>query len=144
MTAPADPLARFVEAQEAVYDRALSELRAGRKRSHWMWFIFPQLKGLGRSSASQYYGLDSAAEARLYLDHRLLGPRLRECVTALLDHRDMSAEAILGSIDAVKLRSSLTLFDVADGESGLFGRCLDAFFAGDRDPATLHLLDLAG
>lgn len=139
----ADELARFLEWQRGIYEQALAELVAGRKRSHWMWFVFPQLEGLGRSHASQYYGLKSVAEARLYLDHPLLGARLRECTAALLVHRDKSAEAILGGTDAMKLRSSMTLFDAAGGERALFGECLHAFFAGAKDPATLRLLELA-
>ena len=135
-----DRLARFLEAQQGVYEQALTELRAGRKRSHWMWFIFPQLKGLGSSPTSIFYGLDSVEDARLYLDHDLLGPRLRECVGALLVHRGESAEAILGAIDAMKLRSSMTLFEAAGGEREPFGQCLADFFAGERDPATLRLL----
>lgn len=106
-----------------------------------MWFIFPQLKGLGSSSTSIFYGLDSIEEARLYLGHDLLGPRLRECTTALLSHRGESAEAMLGGVDAMKLRSSMTLFDRAGGGPDLFGRCLDAFFGGEPDPATLFLID---
>jgi uncharacterized protein (DUF1810 family) len=138
-----DKLARFVEAQSGVYEQALSELSAGRKRSHWMWFVFPQLKGLGRSPTSLFYGLESAAEARLYLDHSLLGPRLRDCTAALLGHRGERAEAILGSVDAMKLRSSMTLFDAAGGDRELFGQCLADFFGGERDLATLKLLDPA-
>jgi uncharacterized protein (DUF1810 family) len=144
MVGPEDRLARFVEAQQGIYRQALAELRAGRKRSHWMWFVFPQLKGLGLSSRSLFYGLESVAEARLYLDHVLLGPRLRECTIALLGHQDESAEAMLGDIDATKLRSSMTLFESAGGESEPFGQCLAAFFGGERDPATLRLLDAAG
>ena len=108
-----------------------------------MWFVFPQLKGLGLSSTSQFYGLDSLEEARLYLDHELLGPRLLECTSALLDHRGVSPEAILGPIDAMKLRSSMTLFDSAGGEVALFGRCLNLFFGGERDSVTLQLLQRA-
>ena len=138
-----DPLVRFVEAQDGIYRQALAELIAGRKRGHWMWFVFPQLKGLGRSPTSHFYGLESAAEARLYLDHVLLGPRLRECTAALLGHRGDSAEAILGAIDAMKLRSSMTLFDRVggEGEGEPFGQCVAAFFGGERDPATLRLLE---
>jgi uncharacterized protein (DUF1810 family) len=132
-----------VDAQLGVYEQALAELLAGRKRTHWMWFVFPQLKGLGRSPTSRYYGLESVAEARLYLDHALLGERLRQCTAALLSHRGKSVETMLGAIDAVKLRSSMTLFDSAGGESGLFGECLAAFFGGARDPDTLRLLDQA-
>ncbi len=144
MAGQKDRLERFVDAQEGVYPQALAELQAGRKRSHWMWFVFPQLKGLGLSAKSLFYGLESAGEARLYLDHDLLGPRLRECTDALLGHRGESADAILGGIDAIKLRSSMTLFDRAGGEGEPFARCLAAFFGGEPDPATLRLLDSAG
>ena len=136
-------LARFVEAQQGVYEQALAELQAGRKRSHWMWFVFPQLTGLGRSQASHYYGLDSVAEARAYLDHQLLGARLRACIGAILRHRGESAEAMLGAVDAMKLKSSMTLFEAAGGEPELFGACLDVFFEGERDQATLGLIDEA-
>jgi len=134
-------LARFVDAQDGVYGQALAELRDGRKRSHWMWFVFPQLKGLGRSPTSQYYGLESLAEARLYLGHDVLGPRLRECTDTLLDHLGGSAETILGPIDAMKLRSSMTLFEAAGGEDEPFAHCLDAFFGGERDSSTLRLIE---
>ncbi len=104
-------LDRFVEAQAPVYAQALAELRSGRKQSHWMWFVFPQLRGLGRSATAQHYGISSAAEARSYLDHQLLGPRLIECTEAVLAHRDQQAEAIFGPVDAMKFRSSMTLFE---------------------------------
>ena len=142
--AGADRLARFVAAQEGVYERALAELHSGRKSSHWMWFIFPQLKGLGRSPTSQYYGLESIDEARLYLGHELLGPRLRECTSVLLGHPRESAETMLGAVDAMKLRSSMTLFDSAAGKGEPFGQCLATFFGGARDPVTLRLLEQAG
>ena len=133
-------LDRFVSAQVPVYASALAELKLGRKESHWMWFVFPQIAGLGRSPKAVRYALASLAEARAYLDHPLLGPRLGECVEALLAHRGRSAEAILGPIDAVKLRSSMTLFEAAADASAKppFAACLDAFFAGVRDPATLE------
>ena len=133
-------LSRFVEAQEGIYPIALAELRAGRKSSHWMWFIFPQIAGLGMSATSRFFAIRSADEARAYLAHPLLGARLRECTLALLGHRSESAQAILGPIDAVKLRSSMTLFDHVGEEGDPFGSCLLAFFAGRRDEATLRLL----
>jgi uncharacterized protein (DUF1810 family) len=133
-------LQRFVDAQDGVFETAFAELRAGSKQSHWMWFIFPQLAGLGRSPTARYYGITSLAEAHAYLAHRLLGSRLRQCVEALLPWADRrSAEQILGSIDALKLRSSLTLFDQIE-PGGLFMRGLDAFYGGERDQRTLSRL----
>jgi uncharacterized protein (DUF1810 family) len=134
-------LQRFIDAQDGVYEIALGELCAGSKRSHWMWFVFPQLRGLGLSSTAQFYGIASMDEARDYLAHPLLGARLRECVEAILswiDHR--SAEEIFGSIDAMKLRSSLTLFDRIE-PNGLFATGLAAFFGSARDKRTLALLN---
>jgi uncharacterized protein (DUF1810 family) len=121
----ADPfhLQRFVEAQAGgVYEQALAELRAGQKRSHWMWFIFPQHRDLGRSGTAQYYGLSGIDEARAYAAHPLLGPRLRECAAAVLEQLgDKSAEAILGPVDAMKLRSSMDIFSEAVPDQPLFG-----------------------
>jgi uncharacterized protein (DUF1810 family) len=128
-------LQRFLDAQAGVYDRALDELRAGRKTSHWMWFVFPQIAGLGRSPMAQRYAIGSLEEARAYLAHPVLGPRLVECASALLDHAGTSAAAILGDVDALKLRSSMTLFARA-GEEPVFQQVLDAFYAGEPDPAT--------
>ena len=133
-------LSRFVEAQQPAYATALAELRAGRKRTHWMWFIFPQIAGLGMSATSVFYAIQSAGEARAYLDHDLLGPRLRECTLAVLSNRDRTAERIFGSVDAIKLRSSMTLFEHVGGTEEPFAACLDAFFAGRRDERTLGLL----
>ena len=134
-------LQRFVDAQEGVYETALAELRAGAKQGHWMWFIFPQLAGLGRSSTAQYYGMASVDEARAYLEHPVLGPRLHECVEALLVWAGgHSAEQILGPVDALKLRSSLTLFDQVEPDE-LFAAGLAAFFAGKLDERTLALLN---
>jgi uncharacterized protein (DUF1810 family) len=141
----ADPhhLQRFVDAQDGMFDTALAELRAGAKQSHWMWFIFPQLAGLGRSPTAQYYAIRSLDEARAYLEHPLLGPRLRQCVEALLPHAGKhSAEAILGPIDALKLRSSLTLFDHVAPED-VFARALAGFFGGEPDARTLALIGRA-
>lgn len=138
----ADPhsLERFVEAQSSIYATALGEIRRGAKRSHWMWFIFPQLAGLGQSPTSQFYAIRSSEEARGYLDHRLLGPRYRECVDALQDLRTSDAVAVFGSIDAMKLRSSLTLFDTVR-PSPLLAAALERWFGGERDPTTLRLLE---
>lgn len=133
-------LSRFVAAQREVYPRALAELSAGAKRSHWMWFIFPQIAGLGRSHMAQLYAISDLDEARAYLAHPVLGARLRECVAAVLTYAETrTAEAIFGGIDSIKLRSSMTLFEAAGGGDA-FAEVLDAFFAGVRDPETLHLL----
>jgi uncharacterized protein (DUF1810 family) len=132
-------LRRFVDAQEdaAIYARALAELRAGRKQGHWIWFVFPQIAGLGRSPLSQAYAIRSLEEARAYLDHPLLGPRLRESTEALLAAAPgASAEAILGGIDAIKVRSSMTLFHRAAPEERLFTDALDRFYGGEADPET--------
>jgi uncharacterized protein (DUF1810 family) len=135
-------LERFVEAQEAggTFDRALRELRAGRKTSHWMWFVFPQVAGLGHSSMAQAYAVASLDEARDYLAHPVLGPRLRECTAAVLAHTDRSAEQIFGGVDALKLRSSMTLFARADPEQPAFQAVLEAFYAGEPDGRTDQLL----
>jgi uncharacterized protein (DUF1810 family) len=130
-------LERFVDAQDSggTYDRALAELRAGRKVSHWMWFVFPQRAGLGRSEMSRAYAIHSPGEARAYVEHPVLGPRLVECAEALLMHEGTSAREIMGEIDAVKLRSSMTLFaGVAPGQPA-FRRVLDRYFDGEADPA---------
>lgn len=137
-----DPLDRFVAAQARDYAVALAELQRGRKTSHWIWYVFPQIAGLGRSDMAQRYAIADLAEARAYLAHPLLGGRLREATTALLAHAGRhAAVAILGEIDAVKVRSSMTLFEAADGAAGsMFAACLDAFYAGSRDPETLRRL----
>jgi uncharacterized protein (DUF1810 family) len=133
-------LERFVEAQRDVYDDVLDELRRGRKASHWIWFIFPQIAGLGHSYTSQRYAIGSMAEARAYLAHPVLGPRLHECTRLLLATTDRTAEQILGSIDAVKVRSSMTLFLRAAPDEALFGQVLDRYYGGVPDPATDALL----
>ncbi len=134
-------LQRFIDAQQDVIDTALGELRDGAKRSHWMWFVFPQLAALGRSDVAKFYGLASLDEARTYLAHPLLGRRLRQSVEAILPWSGRrSAEEIFGSIDAMKLRSSLTLFDQVEPD-GSFGQALMNFFTGERDELTLALLD---
>ena len=133
-------LDRFVAAQESVYDRVKAELQSGRKQSHWMWFVFPQIAGLGSSDMAKRYAISSLDEARAYLAHPLLGPRLLDCTRAMLAHAgERSAEAILGGIDAVKLRSSMTLFEAAGGDPA-FAACLDAFYGGERDPETRRRL----
>lgn len=141
MTPPAtDPLQRFVQAQERDYVQALAELRAGRKTSHWIWYVLPQLRGLGQSPLSQHYGLAGRDEAAAYAAHPLLGPRLVDCVQAMLGHPGLSATQILGEVDALKFRSCLTLFaEVAPGEP-CFPAALQRFYGGERDPATLRLL----
>ena len=132
-------LQRFVEAQEGTYPTALAEIRAGAKRSHWMWFVFPQVAGLGRSPTAQHYAIRSLEEARAYLDHPLLGPRLRESVDAVLALQGTTAERVFGHVDAMKLRSSLTLFCEASPEPR-FADGLRHWFDGRRDDATHHLL----
>lgn len=141
MTTPAaDPLQRFVQAQERDYAQALAELRAGRKTSHWIRYVLPQLRGLGHSAMSQQYGLASRDEAAAYAVHPLLGPRLTACVQAMLGHPGLSAAQILGEVDALKFRSCLTLFaEVAPGEP-CYRAALERFYGGERDPATLRLL----
>jgi uncharacterized protein (DUF1810 family) len=136
-------LDRFVDAQRPVYDSALRELRAGRKTGHWMWFVFPQIAGLGRTAMSQRYAIGSLGEARAYLAHPVLGARLRECAEALLAASG-SAEEILGGIDALKLRSSMTLFARADPSEPLFERVLDRFYGGAFDELTDERLRAAG
>ncbi|HVD86234.1 MAG TPA: DUF1810 domain-containing protein [Solirubrobacterales bacterium] len=139
-----DRLQRFVEAQDegGTYARALAELRAGRKRSHWMWFVFPQIAGLGKSPTSRAYAIRSLGEAKAYLEHPVLGPRLRECARALLEVSGRTAEQILGGIDAVKLRSSMTLFARADPDEPLFQQVLDRYYGGEPDEATERLLSM--
>jgi uncharacterized protein (DUF1810 family) len=155
----ADRLQRFLDAQDAdgTYERALAELRAGRKASHWMWFVLPQIAGLGQSEMSRRYAIASLDEARAYLAHPVLGPRLIECAQALLEHQDKSAQEILGEIDAVKLRSSMTLFARAAelarpretgifpvsrglGDLDAFAEVLERYFEGVPDAATERLL----
>ena len=133
-------LARFVAAQAPVIDRVLQELAAGAKRSHWMWFVFPQLAALGRSATARLYGISSREEALAYWRHPLLGPRLVRCCTALLPHGTRGAEAVLGAVDAMKLRSCLTLFAQVAPDEPVFTQLLEAFFGGAPDAATLQLL----
>lgn len=137
-------LQRFIDAQAPVIDAALSELRAGRKRGHWMWFVFPQLRGLGQSDTARRYGIADLSEARAYLQHPVLGARLRDAATSLLLlHDDQSAHDILGSPDDLKLRSSMTLFELADAGSPaptVFAEVLRRFYSDVRDDMTLQLL----
>ncbi|MCE4553289.1 DUF1810 domain-containing protein [Roseateles cellulosilyticus] len=136
-----DALDRFVRAQAGVYEHALAELRAGQKHGHWIWFVLPQLRGLGRSATAREYGIDGRAEAQAYLAHPVLRPRLEACVQALLAHTDRSAVSMLGDVDAMKLRSCLTLFDAVSGTPGnLFRQALDAFYSGEPDSATIARL----
>jgi uncharacterized protein (DUF1810 family) len=131
-------LARFVAAQDAdgTYARALAELRAGRKTSHWMWFVFPQIAGLGRSPTAVRYAISGLGEARAYVAHPLLGPRLVEASRALAELTGRSAVDVLGGIDALKLRSSMTLFAAAAPDEPVFGEVLERLFGGERDPET--------
>ena len=129
-------LGRFVSAQEDVSDSALAEIRAGRKRTHWMWFIFPQIAGLGSSATSTRFAIKSAAEARAYLSHPILGPRLLECCTALLELESKSATEIFGSPDDMKLRSCATLFASVTEPGSVFERVLERFYGGSSDERT--------
>lgn len=132
-------LSRFLDAQNATYDAALAELRASAKHSHWMWWIFPQIAGLGRSETARFYAIKSTDEARAYLSHPLLGARLMEASAAVLAAKG-SAEAIMGDIDAIKLRSSMTLFAAVANDPAPFRAVLDRFFNGEPDRATLALI----
>ena len=133
-------LSEFVIAQDAVYDAVRRELAAGRKETHWIWFIFPQLAGLGRSPMSQKFGLASTDETRSYLEHSILGPRLRECTRLMLTMSDRSIGSILGYPDDLKFRSCMTLFAVVAPEDAIFGAALEKFFGGERDALTIKLL----
>jgi uncharacterized protein (DUF1810 family) len=133
-------LERFVTAQEPVYVAVLSELRAGEKRTHWMWFVFPQLRGLGHSDIAHRYGLTSLGEARAYWVHPVLGPRLRECIGLANAVEGKSALEIFGRPDHWKFRSCVTAFGLAVPDEPLFGEALDRFFRGEPDPATIDLL----
>ena len=133
-------LERFVAAQEGVYEGALRELRAGRKTGHWIWFIFPQLVGLGRSEMSRFYGIESIDEAQAYLEHPVLGPRLRECVNAVLATSGTTADGFFGSLDAMKVRSSMTLFHRAAPNEPMFKETIARFYGGVADAATDEML----
>lgn len=131
-------LDRFIAAQAGVYERAMQELRAGKKESHWMWFIFPQLQGLGSSPTTRFYAIGSTAEAKAYLDHPVLGPRLRQCAAALLAIEGRTAKEIFGCPDDLKLRSCLTLFAAVAEGNPVFQDVLTRYFGGDGDPLTLR------
>jgi uncharacterized protein (DUF1810 family) len=135
-------LERFTAAQDrnGTYERAVAELRSGRKKSHWMWYVFPQITGLGFSPAAQEYGISGLEEARAYLRHPVLGPRLRECARIVVDEGDADAALIFGFTDAMKLRSSMTLFAAADPDEPVFAEVLDQYFRGEPDDATLARL----
>ncbi len=133
-------LDRFVGAQAPVYDQVLAELRRGRKTGHWMWFVFPQVAGLGRSDISRHYAIGSMAEARAYLEHPLLGGRLRECAGLVLAVEGASAEAIFGDVDALKLRSCMTLFGRVAPHEPVFRDVIDRYFDGAPDETTMRLL----
>jgi uncharacterized protein (DUF1810 family) len=132
-------LQRFIEAQDPVLESVRSELRQGCKRGHWMWFVFPQLRGLGSSSTANYFGISSRAEAEAYVEHSVLGQRLRECTLLVNSIEDRSVEAIFGGIDAVKFRSSMTLFGEV-GRERVFGDALEKYFDGEADRLTLEML----
>ena len=136
----AHDLDRFVDAQDGVYADAVAELRGGRKRSHWMWFIFPQFDGLGVSPTSRRYAIRSLDEARAYLRHPVLGARLLECTQAILDLDALSALEVFGTPDDKKLRSSMTLFELAAGPDAPFAAALAKYFAGERDARTIELV----
>lgn len=133
-------LQRFVAAQEPIYEEIRAELRDGRKRSHWMWFVFPQIKGLGASPMSRRFAISSVAEAEAYLNHPVLGPRLRECTELVVHVPDRTIEAIFGEIDSLKFRSSMTLFAHVTKVDDVFTKALRKYFGGERDPLTLRQL----
>jgi len=140
MNVPADPLDRFVVAQDRDYAKALAELSAGRKRTHWIWYVLPQLRELGRSHTAREYGIAGRSEAARYYAHPVLGPRLVECVNAILRHSDRSVVDILGEIDAMKFRSCLTLFAEVAPTEPVFAMALATFYEGSPDHETLRLL----
>lgn len=135
-----DSLERFLDGQRFGYETALAEMKQGRKRNHWIWYVFPQVKGLGHSPNAQYYGIKDSEEARAYLLHPVLGPRIKEITAEVLQHSDCDIETIMGSrIDAVKFRSSMTLFDIVSPDD-IFAKALDLFFEGKADEKTLAIL----
>ena len=131
----------FVQAQEDIYEQALAELKNGSKESHWMWFVFPQIAGLGNSEMARKYAIPNLADAKAYLSHDLLGSRLRECTEAVLAVEGRTAHEILGSPDDVKLKSCMTLFEVADGPGSVFSSILEKYFEGQRDERSLVILN---
>ena len=134
-------LERFVKAQELAYPIALQDIKKGKKRSHWMWYIFPQLRGLGTSTMAHKYGIVDLGEAKAYLEHPVLSARLYELCGELLKHKDKSANDIFGDIDAMKLKSSMTLFALTSKEHTMFDEVLECFFDGKRDAITLKLIN---
>ena len=134
-------LSRFTPAQERIYDRVLAELRSGQKRTHWIWYIFPQIDGLGHSTTTKHYAIKSTEEARQYLNHPVLGTRLLECAEAVLAVEGRSVSEIFGYPDDLKLKSSMTLFETVADKRSVFVRVLDKYFHGERDVRTLHLLE---
>jgi uncharacterized protein (DUF1810 family) len=134
-------LNRFLQAQENDYERALSEIRSGQKRTHWMWYIFPQLEGLAFSSTAKHYSIKSIPEARAYLNHPVLGPRLLECSEAVVQIKGRSANEIFGSPDDLKLRSCATLFEYVSPSGSVFKQLIEEYYGGERDHKTLALLD---
>lgn len=142
MSAFDDPyhLRRFVEAQEQAFDNVLAELKQRRKYGHWIWFIFPQLKGLGRSSTSEFYGISSLDEAKAYLQHPVLGSRLLQCTKLVIDIQGSDAEEIFGEVDAMKFRSCMTLFAAANPGERVFAQALENYFGGEGDPLTMSYL----
>ena len=144
MTADPFNLSRFVEAQERDYTTALAEIKAGRKRSHWIWYVFPQVEGLGFSATSRHFAIRSEDEARAYLEHPVLGPRLRDCAEAVLAIDGRTAHEIFGSPDDMKLRSCATLFAAVSPEGSAFQRILDKYFEARRDERTIELLAARG
>jgi uncharacterized protein (DUF1810 family) len=143
MTGADDPydLQRFVDAQEGVIDQVMRELRSGRKRTHWMWFVFPQVEGLGSSELAQRYAISSRAEAEAYLAHPMLGSRLRECTALVTDLEGHSATEVFGAPDDLKFRSSMTLFEAVAASPEPFTTALERYYDGDRDERTLAFLD---
>jgi uncharacterized protein (DUF1810 family) len=140
--APEDPygLSRFLDAQKESYATAVSELRLGKKSTHWIWYVFPQVDGLGFSETTKHYSIKSLAEARAYVEHPILGARLKECVGILLSTQGLDAEEIFGEVDTLKLRSCMTLFDFAAPNEDVFSSALERYFQGLRDETTLKIL----
>lgn len=134
-------LERFVYAQHGIYETALSEITSGRKESHWMWYIFPQLRGLGRSEMACFYGIADIDEARAYLEHPILGCRLRKCCKALLSHKEKDPREIMGEIDSLKLRSSMTLFAIISRENSIFHKVICEFYDGEFDKRTIEMIN---
>ncbi len=136
-----DNVSRFLEAQKGVYEIALEEIKNGKKAGHWMWFIFPQISGLGFSEMAKFYAVKNKAEATAYLNHAVLGPRLIEISTELLKLKNQNAQAIFGTVDSMKLKSSLTLYSLLEETNPVFGKVIDQFFGGKKDEATVIMLN---